>query len=441
MKNLTILFLLLTFISGCDETSNFFDEFLDGNSKYVAIGDSLTAGIQSDGLEGDFQENSFPNLIATQLGINDFEQPIVESPGIGFGEPGESPIRFENGNLFREDFDFDPFDDLLENFFLDRPYDNLGLPGAELVDVDSTSELIFQIILRGMGTQLEQAVRLDPEIVTLWIGNNDVLGVANGGELSGITPPDEFEEDYRDILEELTSETDAMIVVANIPNVTDIPLVNFFDDIFRPIPEIGIMTPVPVLYDPQSFEPIDFGTNEYAPLLTEEADIAHVLLDIIIENSYIDDGEGIPDISSLEDFGFSSEQVQNIIFQIEFLGLKPTGKKINKDSTLTVMENSVISDAVDEINNIISNLANEFNIPLVDANAALFELNSVGIDGYTGEFVLKDPENTFFSLDGVHANNAGYAVIANRFIEALNDGYSLGIPLVDTEQFRGQYTQ
>ena len=32
---------------------------------------------------------------------------------------------------------------LLDNFFLGRPYDNLGLPGAELIDVQSNSDLVF----------------------------------------------------------------------------------------------------------------------------------------------------------------------------------------------------------------------------------------------------------------------------------------------------------
>jgi hypothetical protein len=50
--------------------------------KLVAIGDSITMGIQDGGLVKDNQYNSFPFLIAKQMGITgDFQQPLVSSPG------------------------------------------------------------------------------------------------------------------------------------------------------------------------------------------------------------------------------------------------------------------------------------------------------------------------------------------------------------------------
>ena len=36
-------------------------------------------------------------------------------------------------------------------------------------------------ILRGLGTQVQQAVALRPGLITVWIGNNDVLGAAVRG--------------------------------------------------------------------------------------------------------------------------------------------------------------------------------------------------------------------------------------------------------------------
>ncbi len=439
-----VVFLILLFVLffgvSCDETSNLLDSIDDSESPYVAIGDSLTAGVQSDGLEDDFQVFSFPNLIAQQMGIDDFEQPLIGSPGIGFDEPETSPLMFENGEIFREQNIPNPFD-LLGNFFLSRPYDNLGLPGAELVDVQSTSMLLFEVILRGMGTQLEQAIRLDPGLITLWVGNNDVLGVANGGDVADITPIDEFEEDYREILEELTTETDAMIVAANVPNVTDIPFINFYDAIFRTVPELGITNPVPVLYDPDTFEPIDFGDGRLVPFLTQETDVVHVLIDILIDDdTYEGDGVGIPDQEALESMGFSAGDASNIVSQLEMMGLMPTGIMIDEDSTLTNMEEIVIGEAINDINNTIAELLDEFNISLVDINDTLSELNTNGIDGFTGNFVLDDVENTAFSLDGIHANNAGYAIIANRFINVINQSFAMDIPLVDTQQFRGQYS-
>ena len=49
---------------------------------------SLTAGVQSDGIVNDFQELSFLNLIAQQSEINDYEQPLIDSQRICFGQLG-----------------------------------------------------------------------------------------------------------------------------------------------------------------------------------------------------------------------------------------------------------------------------------------------------------------------------------------------------------------
>src|SRR6188768_4111030 len=51
-------------------------------SVYVALGDSLTAGVESASLVSTHQVNSFPALIARAAGVTGFEQPLVSEPGI-----------------------------------------------------------------------------------------------------------------------------------------------------------------------------------------------------------------------------------------------------------------------------------------------------------------------------------------------------------------------
>lgn len=434
---LFVILLSVFFITGCDETRDtFVDDVLDPEmSKYVAIGDSLTAGVQSDGIVRDFQKNSFPALIAQQMGIDNFEQPIVDSPGIGF-KPGKTPLMFNNGEIFRNDLDVDEFD-LLSNFFLTRPYDNLGLPGAEIVDVASTTNLLFEVVLRGLGTQLEQAISLDPELITLWIGGNDVLGSAKaGGDFSKISSTENFEAEYRDILTQLTNKTDAMIVTANLPNVADISFVIFLDRVFRTVPELGIMTPVPVIFD-ENFNPIDFGDGLFVPILTQEDNVEHLTQAGL--SSYRNGG-GVPDEAALMDIGFSMEVAADITAQLEVLGFTSNGISLKGDLTLTFDEGIVIQEAVENFNSIISDIAGEFGVPVVDINEALMRLNGEGIDGFTSDFVLIDSVSTAYSLDGVHPNDAGYGIIANLFIEKINEAFEMNIPLVDTEQFRGQYS-
>lgn len=441
IKKLFTLIILVNFLilSGCDQADDIVNDIVDsGPRKYVAVGDSLTTGIQSNGLVIDFQEHSFPFFIAQQLGVGDFQQPLIGRPGIG-ANPGKTPLIFRNGEIVEDDLQIEDLFDLAINPLLPRPYDNLGIPGDGLFDIDddaSIDDLRF-LILRGMGSQLDQAIELDPEIISFWIGGNDVINAAlHGGDLNRITPIQEFDAEYRNSLSRLKNNTSASIVVANIPNVVDIPFINFFDSIFRTIPALGINNPVPVLYD-QNYQPIDFGDDLFIPILIDENDVVHLLLSS--RGPYENRGVGIPDANALVGLGFTMNEAEQLVIEIENNGLDPSGMSFDGEFTLTASEEEIIQDTVGEFNSSIADIAFELNVPVVDANDLLFRINNQGVDGFTGEFVLVDNVNTAFSLDGVHPNNAGYAIIANEFIMVMNGSFGMNIPLIDTGQFRGQY--
>lgn len=405
--------------------------------KYVALGDSLTAGVQSAGIVSDFQFNSFPYLISLQLGIDNFEQPLVSQPGIGF-EAGKTPLFFENGEIKVNDLNVSPVS-LLINFNLPRPYDNLGIPGAQLADLESASQLLFELVLRGMGSQLDQAISLEPDIITVWIGSNDILAaVTTGGDLSRITPAQQFNTDLGIIFQELAQKTDAVIITANLADVTAIPFVNALDGTFRTIPEIGITTPVPVLVD-QNLQPIQFPGGFFVPLVTEESDVEHLLLSFLPD--YLEHGVGIPDKQMMMDAGLSEAEADQLVAAIQSFGLIPSGIPVGAGFTLNSVEKSAIQSSVISFNNSISSIAGQFGIPVVDFNSALIQLNSTGINGFSGNFVLTDTPNTAFSLDGIHPNNAGYAIVANLFIEKINEETGLDIPPLNTGDFSGQYSQ
>jgi len=72
-----------------------------------------------------------------------------------------------------------------------RPYDNLGLPGAPLADLWIPSDIprrIWPAIIRGAAglpkSQFRAVKALQPQLVTFWLGNNDVLGYATSGGVS-----------------------------------------------------------------------------------------------------------------------------------------------------------------------------------------------------------------------------------------------------------------
>jgi hypothetical protein len=48
--------------------------------RYVALGGSLSAGVRDGGINQQSQVTSFPNLLAKQMGIVNFRQPLFEGP-------------------------------------------------------------------------------------------------------------------------------------------------------------------------------------------------------------------------------------------------------------------------------------------------------------------------------------------------------------------------
>jgi acyl-CoA thioesterase I len=83
-------------------------------------------------------------------------------------------------------------------------------PGSKLTNL-CVSGATTEDVLR---EQLEAAVRLKPNFITLGVGINDI---SHGIDI------EVFTQNYNRILERLTSETDAVIVIINIPDVSSAP--------------------------------------------------------------------------------------------------------------------------------------------------------------------------------------------------------------------------
>lgn len=410
--------------------------------KMVAVGNSLTMGIQSGGIIKDFQLHSYPYFIAQQMGkASEFQQPIVEAPGLGQG--GLGPMKFENGTLVSGDPSPADPTTIASNLLLPRPYDNLGVSGADLKDVLNTkSGGLFDLVLRnpnlGNLTQIEEALLLNPSLLLLWIGPNDVLGAALSGTAvvgTTITPESEFESMYNELLQKIrTNSPQTQIVIANIPNVSDIPYVNFLDIIFRPAEWLGITDPVPVMFD-ETLQPIDFDPTpgtKYIPILTEEKNVAHLLLPAL--SAYLQ-GVGMPDSAAMVQMGVPSITASFFVTKLKAAGLNPSGVAFDGTQTLTEDESTTIANTVVGFNSFIGGLG----LPMVDANKMLSDLNNGNIAGVSGKFVLLAPTNTAFSLDGVHPNNGGYALVANEFLRVINQTFQLSIPLLNADNYLGQY--
>ena len=83
----------------------------------------------------------------------------------------------------------------------------------------------------------------------------------------------------------------------------------------------------------------------------------------------------------------------------------------------------------DTYNAVIAQKAAQYNLALVDMhgyfNSVVSGIKWNGID-FNAQFI----SGGFFSLDGYHPNQKGYALIANEFIKAINSKYNSFIPEV-----------
>jgi len=392
MRLLSVLSLALVF-TACFKSTN--DSNQEKEPVYVAIGNSLTAGFQSGGLRADWQKQSYPVLLAQQMGITNFQIPVVDSPGIGSakgpnGEPATPLFLDATGHPTYKLLGVDP-STLLPNLSYSLPYNNLAVPGATTLDISTaynaaTSQAktngYFDFIIRGSvlnnTSMLHQAIRLNPDILSMWVGSNDILGGITAGTIIvgvTVTPTVIYKALMDNIFDSLLTKTHAHLFVANIPSITSIPYV----------------TTIPRFV----FDPKTFAQDTTKPLLTEETNVKYVLLPAL---QALLTGTGFPTTSG------------------------GNGAKLAANLTLTQTEVDDANGLVDAYNVYLKAKAdaNPDRITLVDVNALLNNLTADKIAGLSGKYYLFDNDHTAFSLDGIHPNSKGYRAVANVYLDAIN---------------------
>lgn len=95
---------------------------------------------------------------------------------------------------------------------------------------------------------------------------------------------------------------------------------------------------------------------------------------------------------------------------------------------LDVQEQENVSQAIEGYNQIIAEIALENTFALVDMNGFFNEIVDGGITVAGTTFTNAFITGNAFSLDGVHLTQKGYALVAQRFIDEINEFYGSDIP-------------
>jgi lysophospholipase L1-like esterase len=269
--------------------------------------------------------------------------------------------------------------------------------------VEADSNHFVDKILRASGrTLVEEALSLNPTMLILWVGNNDLLEAASLGLASAesaYTPLEEFGNNLTDILDELTSGIDAPIFIGNVLDFTTLPY-------FTSLPSF-IIDPV------SGNKKYLYGEGEEGiRLLTDE--------DLILYWA-------LPDYFLLAESGDVS--IENALVDTVILD---------------VSEKVEIVNLIQQYNSRIQTTANSYSqVYMVDIHGLFKDISNSGYNFgetvYTPDLITFDNNGeiqlnltgTLFSFDGLHPNAIGYSAIANAYINKINTILNASLPFVE----------
>lgn len=434
-------------------------------TKYIAVGNSLTAGYGDGGLYREGQLNSYPAIMAEQfstVGGGEFAQPLFtedQRNGTGYIRlagftPQGTPI---TANV-TDNLAIRSASPRLYTKYLD-PVNNLAVPDIKVADVKTAGygsaqgNPHFERITPDNNSSQTYLQRVqqntDHTFFSLWIGNNDVLSYAtSGGAFSGgmlnsparsITPTGTFDANYSELLAALTANGQKG-VIATIPDVTAIP---FFTTVGSSVQQLLTANNIPGLVAltgsgssriqiaPAQINAAQNGvyflltSSAYAPLVGQRT--GRYWRDLSRQVSPSQD----PNVVRLTLAGLLAN------FQIDttaMFGLS-AGNPIPSALVLDAAEQQNVRTATEAFNNIIKAQATARGLALFDANSYFNSIKT----GFGKNGVAYSPAyitGNLFSLDGVHPTPRGYAFVANEMIRAINSKYGSNVPTVDETQYR-----
>jgi len=441
-------------------------------TKYVALGNSLTAGFSDNALFKKGQDGSYTNIIASQfklVGGGIFKIPYMNdnTGGLLFGgatNPAFGPRLTFNG-VGPVPVSGVPTTEVFNPAVVAAgPYNNVGVPGAKSFHLLSPSygsaaglatgtanPYYIRFAPNATTSVLAYAMSQTPTFFSLWIGNNDVLGYATtGGDgTNPITPISGaagvgFDGTYTALVNTLTS-AGAKGVVSNIPYVNTIP---FFTTVgFNPVPLAAAQ--VTALNSAYAGYNGGLVAAKNAGLITEAERLQRTINFVIGKNAVVMIDEYLTNITAVSPALIKLRQTtqidyvvlssQGVSAKVHLAAGNGTQFPLQDRWVLSKNEVAELKTATDAYNATIKGLADTKGLAFVDANALLTQVANGGVRFGNFHLTSSFAVGGAFSLDGVHPSPRGYALIANKFLEAINNKYGSTFKPVDLSNYVAQY--
>lgn len=462
----------VTYTSG---TANF--------SKFVSVGNSLTAGYSDGALFIDGQTNSFPNILAQQFALaggGNFTQPLMKDNLGGLLLGGNQItsnrliLSFTSGSPSPIPVSGTPTTEV--SSLLAGPFSNMGVPGAKSYHLAASGYGNVAGVAAGLANPyfarmassssasvIGDAVAQSPTFFSLWIGNNDILGFATSGGVgidqkgnlnpatyggNDITDPNVFASVYNSLLTALTANGTTNGIVSNLPSIETIP---YFTTV--PYNAIPLDAATAAMLN-QAFATYNGGLLQLQGLgAISAAEVSRRTVRFTVgQNPVLILDEDLTNLTIYNPALTNMRQATStdllVLTSKTFLGTTVGGNAslINGVSVpledkwvLTPEEQATVGTAINAYNTIIAALTQQYGLAFFDANALLKELVSVGVTQNGIKTTGVYATGGGFSLDGVHPSPRGYAIIANGMIDAINLKYGSNLPKVNVGNYKGLY--
>ena len=375
--------------------------------RYVAMGNSITAGVQSAGINDSTQSRSYAALLAAAMGT-DFVIPRLSMPGC--------PPPFLN-NLTQERVNLPGLPPATgTTCYLRRTNqtpNNVAVPFARVIEaLDNLAQPhsranALTLLFLGGRTQVQAMADQDPTFVTLWIGNNDAItsltDLANPGRLDSLTPVNTFTVQYTQLLDAIEA-AGAQAALVSVADVSVIPYASRGAVYWCIKNQPLACGPFPAAF------PAAFTVNDNcAPIATgiPGAKGDSVLVPWPIGVARI--GDALQGTATTIDCSVDTD----VVTPAEYAGLRAAVAGYN---AFIQAEAAARGFAYLDINLPLGAAVLAGQIPpFPDLSQAL-----------TGGNVLFGP---FFSLDGVHPSTLAHRVVADSLASVINQKYSTTLPV------------
>ncbi|MEO6914825.1 MAG: hypothetical protein ABI151_03515 [Chitinophagaceae bacterium] len=428
LRLLSLSFVLL-FFAACkkDPHEILFPSGSADFSRYIAVGNSLTAGYSSGGLYLEGQKAAYPVILGSQMktiGGGEFYAPYFPTTQAngsgylrltGFGADGSPVIVPVTENLaIRGQANIPGYGPVTLYTKYKGELNNYGVPGirldqinfAPLGNLNPYFERLLPLDAGENNTTYLDFVTAKPfTFFTCWLGNNDALSYAtSGGAGEPLTEKGKFSSLYNLAINTLT-KNNAKGVVATIPDVTAIPYFSTVT-VAKLLAAVKKANPaVNALY----ISALNTATGTYVPRAATDEDLVRL--------------------------EFNTGKLGTTINGLPFYGLSPVNPLANSE-VLDKAEVAKAKDYIEAYNATIKSVATAKGLAVMDAFDFLNKVKS-------GMIVNGIPVNSefisggIFSLDGVHLTPRGNALTANEYIKVINTTYHSRIPSVDISKYMG----